>query len=356
MADRLDVLVIGGGFYGCEVALAFDRAGARRIAVIEREGGLLRRASYVNQARIHNGYHYPRSLLTARRSRENYVRFCNDYSFAVHRGMTKLYAIARDSRVDPNQFEHFCREIGAPYRPLGSNRARLFDTSLIEEAYEVEELAFDAAALARHLSARLGDKKIEVRTNTSAQVVRCGRDGVEVAVGTDRVEAGYVINCTYANLDGVGVSISTGLKRELAEIALIEPPRDLAGVGVTVMDGPFFSTMPFPAARCHSLTHVRYTPHEAWTETPATEIAPAKCNAVYMLRDASRYIPALLHARYVRSIFDIKAVLIDTEDSDGRPILFERHKPCPRLVSILGAKLDNIYDVLGLIEAESWDF
>ena len=50
------------------------------------------------------------------------------------------------------------------------------------------------------------------------------------------------------------------------------------------------------------------------------------------------------------------AVLIDAEDSDGRPILFERHKACPRVVSILGAKLDNIYDVLGFIEAQSWDF
>ena len=355
MATRFDVLVIGGGFYGCEVALAFRRAGARRVGIVEREGGLLRRASYVNQARIHNGYHYPRSLLTARRSRENFARFCEDYSFAVHTGMTKLYAIARDFRVDPHQFEHFCREIGAPYRPLGSNRARLFDTALIEEAYEVQELAFDARALARHLSARLDDEKIEVRTSTAAQIVSLGRDEVEVALGTQRVAAGYVVNCTYANLDGIGVPIATGIKRELTELALIEPPRDLAGIGVTVMDGPFFSTMPFPAARCHSLSHVRYTPHEAWTGSPPTEIAPAKCNAPYMLRDAERYIPALAQARYLRSIFDIKAVLSDSEDSDGRPILFERHQACPRIVSILGAKFDNIYDVLGFIEGQSWD-
>ena len=57
----------------------------------------------------------------------------------------------------------------------------------------------------------------------------------------------------------------------------------------------------------------------------------------------------------LRSIFDIKAVLSDAEDGDGRPILFERHQACPRIVSILGAKLDNIYDVLGFIEGQSWD-
>ena len=32
---------------------------------------------------------------------------------------------------------------------------------------------------------------------------------------------------------------------ELAELALIEPPEELRPFGITVMDGPFFSCMPF---------------------------------------------------------------------------------------------------------------
>jgi glycine/D-amino acid oxidase-like deaminating enzyme len=356
MGDYFDALVIGGGFYGCEVALAIHRAGARRVAVIEAEKGLLRRASYVNQARIHNGYHYPRSLLTAQSSRRNFRRFCDDYSFAVHADMTKLYAIARGSRVDPSQFERFCRDIGAPYRALGSARARLFDTSLIEEAYEVRELAFDAEALTGHLSVRLRDAGVHVRTSTRARVVRAEADWTEVAVGSEVARAGYVFNCSYANLDGVGIPIAAGIKKELAEIALIEPPRDLAGIGVTVMDGPFFSSMPFPALRSHSLTHVRYTPHEAWTTGNGAGFAPVRSNATYMLRDSARFMPCLQHATYLRSIFDIKAVLASTEASDGRPILFERHEASPRVISILGAKVDNIYDIVEFIGAHRWDF
>ena len=356
MGEYFDALVIGGGFYGCEVALAIHRAGARRVAVIEAEKSLLRRASYVNLARIHNGYHYPRSLLTAQSSRRNFVRFCNEYSFAVHAAMTKLYAIARGSLVDPSQFERFCRDIGAPYRDLGRARARLFDTSLIEEAYEVRELAFDAETLTQHLSARLGDAGIHVRTGIRAQVVRMESNWSEIALGDAVARAGYVFNCTYANLDGVGVPIAAGLKKELAEIALIEPPRDLVGIGVTVMDGPFFSSMPFPTLRCHSLTHVRYTPHEAWTESRRSEFSPVKSNAVYMLRDSARFVPSLQHACYLRSIFDVKAVLAAAEVNDGRPILFERHNASPRVISILGAKVDNIYDVIEFIATERWDF
>jgi glycine/D-amino acid oxidase-like deaminating enzyme len=58
-----DAIVIGGGFYGCEIALELVRLGFEKVVLVEREPGLLRRASFVNQARIHNGYHYPRAYL-----------------------------------------------------------------------------------------------------------------------------------------------------------------------------------------------------------------------------------------------------------------------------------------------------
>jgi len=61
-----DAIVIGGGFFGCRLALALARNGAR-VAVIEKESALLSRASFNNQARVHHGYHYPRSILTGLR-------------------------------------------------------------------------------------------------------------------------------------------------------------------------------------------------------------------------------------------------------------------------------------------------
>src|SRR5271167_4848375 len=65
--QRWDVVVAGGGFFGCMVALD-ARTRFQRVLLVERETELLQRASYANQARVHNGYHYPRSLLTGLRS------------------------------------------------------------------------------------------------------------------------------------------------------------------------------------------------------------------------------------------------------------------------------------------------
>lgn len=56
-----DFAVIGGGFYGLTLALFLQSTGAS-VIVFEAEEEACTRASRVNQARVHTGFHYPRSL------------------------------------------------------------------------------------------------------------------------------------------------------------------------------------------------------------------------------------------------------------------------------------------------------
>ena len=72
-----------------------------------------------------------------------------------------------------------------------------------------------------------------------------------------------------------------------------------------------------------------------------------------MVRDVARYLPALNEAKYVESLFEVKTVLAKNEADDGRPILFERHVDLPGAYSILGGKIDNIYDIIEKLDAES---
>lgn len=361
-----DAIVIGGGFYGAAIAIYLkNRRGLSNVLLIERERDLLLRASYNNQARVHNGYHYPRSFTTAFRSRVNLPHFVRDYPEAVKRDFTKLYAIARrNSKVTAKQFERFCREIGARLEPAPVSMRRLFEPRLIEEVFLVEEYAFDTSKLAEWARQELKQCGIETRFDTCAVGTQRAPQGLSVSINGPAAEvlnSRFVFNCTYSGLNQIAGDFpgtTTRLKHEITEMALMQVPPALNSVGVTVMDGPFFSMMPFPARGLHTLSHVRYTPHCHWTDQP--DLDPYQKLASYaqetradrMVRDVARYMPAILDAKHVDSLFEVKTILVKNEGDDGRPILFEKHPQLPGCYSILGGKIDNIYDVLEKLDAE----
>jgi len=64
-----------------------------------------------------------------------------------------------------------------------------------------------------------------------------------------------------------------------------------------------------------------------------------------MLLDGQRYLPCLAEAEWVKSIYDVKTVLMKNEQDDGRPILFRRQPEGSHVISVIGGKIDNIYDL-----------
>lgn len=366
-----DAVIIGGGFYGAAIAIYLAKQrGLKRILLVERESALLTRASYNNQARVHNGYHYPRSFTTAFRSRVNLPRFVRDWPQAIKQDFTKLYAIARrNSKVTAKQFERFCQEIGAKIQPAETSMRALFEPRLIEDVFLVEEYVFDATKLAAWAERELLESGVQVRLQTRVTAISQGpnknlRITQQPSHGDEElVNCRYVFNCTYSGLNQFGGDFpgtQTGLKQEVTEMALVQAPPALEGLGITVMDGPFFSMMPFPAQGLHTLSHVRYTPHLHWKDEfgidPYQKLASyeRETRVDRMVRDVGRYLPAVLDAKYVDSLFEVKTVLVKNEGDDGRPILFEKHPELPGCYSVLGGKIDNIYDVLEKLDADEF--
>lgn len=361
-----DYVVVGGGFYGCCLAL-FLRSISDRILLVEASDTLLSRASRVNQARVHTGFHYPRSAVTAVRSMVLHRRFLADFPEAVVDDYQMVYAIAaRRSKVSAKRFYRMFRDMGAPIEIAPPAQMALFNESMIEAAFSCFEAAFDHSVLAEQMAARLGASGVEVRMST-ALVDLVDRDDQVVVGLSDGSEssARYAFNVTYSQLNNVLGNAAlprANLKHEIAELALVEPPAELDKIGVTVMDGRFFSCMPYPSERLHSLTHVRYTPHESWIDDDASPNPHADLTGLelatrypFMVRDAQRYVPCLSGCTYKASMYDVKTVLVRNEQDDGRPILYHRQPPGSRVISVLGGKIDNIYDLFELVRGTSDD-
>lgn len=356
-----DLIVVGGGFYGCVIALhAVRRWRLPRVLLVERETSLLQRASWRNQARVHGGYHYPRSYTTAFRSRINHPRFLADWPSATRRPLSALYAIARrQSKLTARQFERFARDIGAPLEPADHTQAAWFDPRRIEAVYLVDEAIFDASVLADQARDDLAAAGVAVALGTRALGIDADEAGglrlrFSDAGGDGGWRTGRVLNCTYsglASIVGAGAA-RTELKHEITEMALVAVPAVLRETAITVMDGPFFSLLPFPSRSLHTLSHVRYTPHASWIEDgivdPYARLAAHREPTRFerMRRDAALYMPMLSNLSHVDSLLEIKTVPLRNETDDGRPILFAPHPKFNGVHSILGGKIDNIEDVL----------
>ena len=87
----VDKIIIGAGLYGLYAAQKCGAAG-QRVLVLERDPAPFMRATYINQARVHMGYHYPRSYSTAIKSAHYFQRFCRDYDFCLHTSFDQIYA------------------------------------------------------------------------------------------------------------------------------------------------------------------------------------------------------------------------------------------------------------------------
>ena len=369
----IDKLIIGAGLYGLYAALYCAKKG-QRVKVLEIDREPFSRATYINQARVHMGYHYPRSLSTAIKSAGYFKRFVEDYDFCILFDFQQIYATAKHfSWTDAAEFEKFCKDAGIPCEPLPVDR--YFKTGSCDGAFLTKEYTYDAHILRDYFLEELKKyPQAEICCDREIQHIEKRFDCYEVTAscgGKEEVyQSPFVLNATYASVNQVlnlieGIDANPfKIKYELCEIILCQAKDSLKNIGLTVMDGPFFSVMPFGRTGMHSLTSVTFTPHKTSYDTVpsfscvrggnCTQRWLGNCNdCVNRPETAWEYMSALAH-KYMReeygftyegSLFSMKPILKASEIDDSRPTVIKYLSQEPTFISVLSGKINTVYDL-----------
>jgi glycine/D-amino acid oxidase-like deaminating enzyme len=367
--NTFDEVILGGGFFGLYLARARLRQG-KNIALIEIEKGFFTRASFINQARIHLGYHYPRSLGTALQALEYFEKFTAEFSPAINAHFKKIYAISnRNSYTSSRQFQHFAHYLGiqADAVPVGN----YFQKGCVEEAFLTAEPSFDAPAVLRQILSEI-ENHPAFRPYLSQKVEKVENlgDSFDLTLTSgEKIRTASVVNATYASINQVLKTFGfppLALKYELAEVVLGQVSAPYKDLGITVMDGPFFSMMPFGNSGEHSLTAVEYTPHrtsrkslpEFSCQNPARngcspellqncDLCPdqPESSFAYMYQLTKRYLKDDFYFHKTASRFAMKTILQQTEVDDSRPTLIQTLSQKPRFSTVLSGKINTVYEL-----------
>jgi len=367
-SERYDRVIVGAGTFGLYAARVFAERGLN-VALVDVDVAPMMRASYVNQARLHYGYHYPRSLTTARSSIMYFNRFRAEFADAINADFTKIYAISRtQSFMSTQGFERFCGETEIPCFPV--DPTRWFNPNTVDAAYETLEYSFDARRIRAQLLDQLSNHRLGWylgRRLARANIVDDTRYEIELDDGTTLITDG-VLNATYAGLNQVLRIFDEppfALEYQLCEIILADVEKSFGNVGITVMDGDYFSLMPFGATGLYSLTTVDFTPHLTSRGDVATFPCQAhndKCNEValdhctycavrpqsswrYAHQRATQYLRRHDDVHYRESLYTVKTILQKSDVDDSRPTLVKVHRTAPWLASVLSGKIATFYDL-----------
>lgn len=376
MTSRYDAVVIGAGIFGSYAALAFSRHGAR-VLLVDSQRHPWTKASVVNQARLHQGYHYPRSIATARQAQHYRARFMEDHADCITGTFRQFYGIDRHgSLTNANQFARFCDFLGVSYRE--SMLPETFCRDRLETVFEVSEPTFDPFLLALSYQRALRDSTVETRFGW--HVADAGNVGSEWRVtlqddagGQNVVGARMVLNATYANINSVNRHFGfdpVDATHEVSEIVLVQSRR-LKNIGLTVMDGPYPSIMPYGRTAFHSLTSVPYTHHWLSHDSEPTfpcqakrsdcrpeSLAPCtRCpvkpssNATKMSRQLRLYLQDSVDLYIHGSLWTVKTKLASSYIDDARPTDVRVLSEDPVFALIFSGKVTSIYEVEKLTDA-----
>lgn len=317
------IKIIGAGLFGCCIAKELVKDG-NDVTLIEKGSDIMQGASKYNHNRIHFGYHYPRSVDTAKQSLEGLVSFLMEFRDSIVSGFPNYYMVSkRGSNVTPQEYVNFCNEVGIGYDFKYPN-SNMINKDKINLSIKVNEVIYDYDILKEIVKDGLNDVNLKLNTEFNGDI--SGYD--------------YIINTSYANINKINNLMGAPeLNLKFQDVIIPIFKMEHERLGLTVMDGPFCSIMPRGKNPNEFLLYnAKYSIISERFKNDFNGVFKVPCvNNIY--KHSAKYFPFLSEVEECGWWRTIRALPINDNDSRLSEIFMNKNHP--KIINVLSGKIST---------------
>lgn len=316
--------------------------GVKEVVIFEKSGSILSAAGKYNQARLHQGFHYPRSKETILQSKRGYSYYRERFPSVAKDIDKNLYIVRDDGHVTSDEYLDMMDSNGLKYRQVDiSNSPFGYKSQGVEyKAIEVDEGYIDISILSKILKEELRALGVSLQFNTEIAHIDCEAARV---ITTSGIELNFdlIVNCTYTDPFLGFKKEKIPIKYELCAMLLISS-EDIKGQALTIMDGEFVSVYPW-LSNLHSVSSVSMTPilkSENLAEIKENISSMSMPQMAQAVNGIESHMKSLLNFDYVLvSYFSTLKVKIRDDEDDQRLVKTFKSGNC---LTVLQGKLDAV--------------
>ena len=118
LKNGANVAIIGCGIFGALTAIELSKKG-NKVTIYESLKKILNGASLNNQNRLHLGFHYPRSDITAQQCIKTFQDFKSEFKASINENFQNAYFIAsKGSLTSAKKYLSFCNRNNLNYETI----------------------------------------------------------------------------------------------------------------------------------------------------------------------------------------------------------------------------------------------
>ena len=323
MKTKKKIAIIGAGIFGCTLAIILSRN--FNVTIFEKKNTILEGASKFNQLRFHNGYHYPRSQITVDEIKKSNKLFIKEYGKNIFGKTKNFYSISKNkSKTSSKKYEKFLKKNKLYFQNYDNIG---YFSKKIEKSYIVKEKNLNFFKIKKIILKKIKSSNIKIKLSTEFKIEDYDNfDKIFIATYNENNNV----------LRNINLIPKQRYKYELVEKIIIKLPKKYKNLSFVVLDGNFVCVDPYVGTDYHLLSDVKLSKLEILNSLhPYFKNKKKKFVNKFLknkkislfkkfIDNSSQYLPFLVDAKYIKSIYTIRTINNKSNYNDDRVTILNK--------------------------------